>query len=269
MDSVFDGQVTGQGRAPPATTEGRWSRQPREGPGQRPRPARGTAGPPDVPGHIPGRAGPGRAGRAVLRPARRPPPATTETCGVLRASGGQYCAGRPSHKAGVTRPACPWPPVPSRPVAGAGRQPGPAGLAPLPDPGATPAPLPARPHREPPPPPPPRVSRIEAARVTRMFPLPLLCLHSGVSLPLASARSAKALFCPSARSVCDPIVTRYASARHRTQRCPQQCLSMKRQKNSTRGYPEAENFLLPLAPASSGGKLNQFLPLAPWEPPAT
>lgn len=126
MDSVFDGQVTGQGRAPPATTEGRWSRQPREGPGQRPRPARGTAGPPDVPGHIPGRAGPGRAGRAVLRPARRPPPATTETCGVLRASGGQYCAGRPSHKAGVTRPACPWPPVPSRPVAGAGHQPGPA-----------------------------------------------------------------------------------------------------------------------------------------------
>lgn len=74
MDSVFDGQVTGQGRAPPATAEGRWSRQPREGPGQRPRPARGTAGPPDVPGHIPGRAGPGRAGRAVLRPARRPPP---------------------------------------------------------------------------------------------------------------------------------------------------------------------------------------------------
>lgn len=41
------------------------------------------------------------------------------------------------------------------------------------------------------------------------------------------------------------------------------------EKKSTRGYPKADRFLVPLAPTSSSGELNQFLPLAPWEPPAT
>lgn len=210
MGSVFDGQVTGQSRAPPATAEGRWSRRPREGPGQRPRPALSTPGPPAVPGQIPGGAAPARAGPAVPRPARRPPPATTETCGALRASGGQRSAGRPSRRAGAARPAHPWLPVRSGPVASQARGASPAQPPSAPQPRGHPAPLPAGPHREPLP---PRVSRIEAAPVTRMFPLPVLCLHSGVSLPLASAQSAKALFCPLARSVCNPTVTLYESSR--------------------------------------------------------
>lgn len=41
------------------------------------------------------------------------------------------------------------------------------------------------------------------------------------------------------------------------------------EKKSTRGYPKADRFLVPLAPTSSSEELNQFLPLAPWEPPAT
>lgn len=252
-------------RAPPATAEGRWSRRPRERPGQSPRPARGSPGRPAVPGRTPGGAGPARAGPAVPRPAPRPPPATTEACEALRASGRERCAARPSQKAGAAGPARPWPPVPS--VAGKGRQPGPA---PLPDPGATPAPLPAGPHREPPP---PRVSRIEAARMTRMFPLPLLCLHSGVSLPLVSVRSAKVLFCPSARSVSEPIVTLYAYSRHRTQRCPQQCLSMKdRKKKKNKKTHAALSQSRSLPRASRSHQLQQkaeFLPLALWEPPAT
>lgn len=142
MGSLFDDQVTGQRRAPPATAEGRWSRRPRERPGQRPRPTLGTPGPPVVPGQIPGGAGPARADPAVPRPARRPPPATTETCGAHRASGGQRSASRPSHKAGADRPAHPWLPVRSGRVAGEGRQPGPAPLrSPTPRP---PGPTPGR-----------------------------------------------------------------------------------------------------------------------------
>lgn len=172
-------------------------------------------------------------------------------------------AGRSEPQAGSAAPAGPAtrqePPGPhahgrrARPVPSQARGASPAQPRSAPRPRGHPAPLPAGPHREPPP---PRVSRIEAARVTRMFPLPLLCLHSGVSLPLASARSATALFCPSARPVCDPIVTPYASSPHRSQRCPQQCLSRKYRRKPTRGYPKADRFLVPLAPTGSAEKLS-------------
>lgn len=144
MGSVFDGQVTGQRRAAPATAEGLWSRRPREGPGQRPRPALGTPGPPVVPGQIPGGVGLARAGPTDPRPARRPPPATTESRGALRGSGGQRSAGRPSHKAAAAGPAHPWLPVRSGPVGSQARGASPTQSPSAPQPRGHPGPTPGR-----------------------------------------------------------------------------------------------------------------------------